>query len=100
MDPCTITFTGTLHDVGDIHKLDSGIQCQRVIFAIHYNDPRMKTDYIAVFSYGPDVWRMWENYNDKDQPKSATVTAKLVGRMNAKRNTLTLNFKKIIWNQI
>jgi|LakMenE01Jun11ns_1017448.scaffolds.fasta_scaffold9922142_5 hypothetical protein len=94
-----INFTGKISKVDNIDTLKTGVKFQRIIFKIEYSDPRIKTDYYGVYVYGEkSILEFWKGYNDKEQPFSATIEAKLNGRISNDRNTLTLTYKKIKWN--
>jgi len=93
-----ITITGKLVEHGEPYEIAPSRLAQRIVIECSYSDPRVKTDYFAVFAYGLDIRKLWESYDDTHKPQSCTITAKLNGRMKANRNTLTLTLKKIIWN--
>lgn len=93
-----ITITGRLVEAGEPYEIAPNRKAQRIVIECTYNDPRVKTDYFAVFAYGLDIRKLWEQFNTDHPPHSCTVTAKLNGRMKANRNTLTLTLKNILWN--
>jgi RNase P/RNase MRP subunit p29 len=100
MDSHDWTFTGRIVLISPVER-KKNIPKQWVTFAIQYNDPLRRNDFIVVEITGNgDIIQFWSGYNDKHPPFTATVTVQISGQLINQKNIITFKNKKIEWNYI
>lgn len=96
-----LTIKGEIFEIGEVYEMSPNRKCQRVTIKVSHQDARIKTDYYSIFIYGADIAVFWDGHKgDFLTPAWCTVTVKLNGRMLKQRNTLTLSYKKVVWNYL
>jgi hypothetical protein len=100
MDTHCWTFTGRIVSTSPVERKNN-ISKQWVTFAIEYNDPLQRNDFIVVEITGNnEIIEFWSGYIDKHPPFTATVTVQISGQLINQKNIVKFKNKKIIWNYI
>ena len=96
----TVTIKGRFFHASEQYTLPGSKRlAQKLFIECTHDDKRVKDDIFCIYVFGDDIAKCFAYYPYGAAPKYCSVTAKLSGRYKNQRDSLTLTFRSILWNE-